>query len=64
MSITRIKLEDIKKSKGSTEKSIIDKMTDKDINKGIISDIDSPNLTDAELKEFKPLPTGGENEKS
>lgn len=59
----RIKFEDIEKSKGSTDKDVIDKMTEADIKRGILSDIDSPNLTDEELEEFKPVPKGGENEK-
>lgn len=64
MSVTRIKFEDIEKSKGSTDKKTVDKMTDKDISKGILSDVDSPNLTDDELKEFKAVPSGGENDKN
>lgn len=63
MAIKRIKFEDIEKSKGSTDKDVIDKMTEADIKRGILSDIDSPNLTDEELKEFKSVPKGGENEK-
>lgn len=61
MAIKRIKYESIEKSKGSTDKDVIDKMTEADINRGILSDIDSPNLTDKELEEFKPVPKGGEN---
>ncbi|WP_226648101.1 hypothetical protein [Microbulbifer variabilis] len=64
MTVKRIKLEDIKKSRGSTDKKTVDSMTEADINKGIISDPDSPNLNDEELKEFKPVPKGGENEKN
>lgn len=63
MTITRIKLEDVEKSKGETDKSIVDSMTEADIKRGIIADNDSPNLTDEELDEFKPVPKGGENEK-
>jgi len=64
MAIKRIKFEDIEKSKGSTDKDVVDKMTESDINRGILSDADSPNLTDEELKEFRPVPKGGENEKN
>lgn len=64
MAIRRVKLEDIEKSKGTTSKDVIDNMTEADISRGILSDIDSPNLTDEELKEFKPVPKGGENEKN
>ncbi len=63
MAIKRIKLEDIEGSKGTTKKDVVDKMTEADIKRGIISDVDSPNLTDEELKEFKSVPKGGENEK-
>ncbi|WDD98285.1 hypothetical protein [Thalassomonas actiniarum] len=63
MSIKRIKLEDIEKSKGTTDKAVIDNMTETDISEGILADIDSPNLTDKELKEFKQVPKEGENEK-
>lgn len=63
MVIKRIKFEDIKNSKGSTDKYVVDKMTEADIKRGILSDADSPNLTDKELEEFKPVPEGGENEK-
>ncbi|XPF95461.1 hypothetical protein ACM9HF_05450 [Colwellia sp. RE-S-Sl-9] len=62
MAIKRIKLEDICKSEGTTDKSVIDNMTEADIKRGILSDIDSPNITDKELEEFKPVPKGGENE--
>jgi hypothetical protein len=64
MAITRIKLEDIEKSKGTTNKEVVDNMSEADINRGILSDVDSPNLADKELKEFKPVPKGGENEKN
>jgi len=63
MAIKRIKLEDIEKSKGSTDKDVLDSMTEADIKRGILSDADSPNLTDEELEEFKSVPKGGENEK-
>lgn len=63
MAIKRIKFEDIEKSKGSTDKDVVDKMTETEIKRGILSDVDSPNLTDEELEEFKPVPKGGENEK-
>lgn len=62
MAIKRIKLEDIEKSKGSTDKKTVDNMTEADISRGILADIDTPNLTDEELKEFKPVPKGGEND--
>lgn len=64
MTIKRIKLEDIEKSKGTTDKDTVDKMTESDINRGILADEDSPNLTDEELDEFKPVPKGGENAKN
>ncbi|WP_281559508.1 hypothetical protein [Thalassomonas sp. RHCl1] len=63
MSIKRIKLEDVEKSKGTTDKAVIDNMTETDISEGILADIDSPNLIDKELKEFKQFPKKGENEK-
>lgn len=63
MAIVRIKLKDIPNSKGDTDKTVIDGMTDVDIKRGIIADEDSPNLTDEELDDFKPVPEGGENEK-
>ncbi|WDE11044.1 hypothetical protein [Thalassomonas haliotis] len=63
MSIKRIKLEDVEKSKGTTDKAVIDNMTETDISEGILADIDSPNLTDKELKEFKQVSKEGKNEK-
>ena len=63
MAIIRIKLEDIPESKGDTDKTVIDGMTEVDIKRGIIADEDSPNLTDEELDDFKRVPKGGENEK-
>ena len=64
MTVKRIKLEDVEESKGTTDKEVIDNMTEADIKRGILSDVDSPNLTDEEIKEFKPVPEGGENEKN
>lgn len=55
MAIKRIKFEDIEKSQGSTDKNVIDNMTEADIKRGTLSDIDSPNLTDKELDEFKSI---------
>ncbi|GAB2190274.1 hypothetical protein MAH1_18820 [Sessilibacter sp. MAH1] len=63
MAIKRIKFEDIEKSQGSTDKNVIDKMTEADIKRGILSDIDSPNLTDKELDEFKSISESVEKEK-
>ena len=63
MAIKRIKFEDIKNSKGTTDKNIVDNMTEADIKRGILADIDSPNLTDEELKEFQPVAKVRDNEK-
>ncbi len=62
MSIIRIKLEDIEKSEGSTNKEVVDGMTEADIKRGILSDEDSPNLTDEELKEMKRVSEDGEHD--
>jgi hypothetical protein len=64
MSTSRIKLEDIEKSEGTTDKEVIDNMTEADINRGILSDKDTPNLSDEELKELKRVPKEGEHGKN
>jgi len=45
-------LEEIKKIKSKTDIGFFNKTTEKDIMEQIISDPDTPNLTDEELKEF------------
>jgi hypothetical protein len=63
MATIRIRIEDILKSKGETDKTVVDNMTEADIKRGILADEDTPNLTDEELDEFKRVPEGGESEK-
>lgn len=53
MSIKRIKFDDIKNSKGSSNKQEVDELTEKDINEAILKDPDTPNLLDSEINEFK-----------
>jgi len=45
-------LEEIKKMKSKTDVDFFNKTTEKDIMEQTISDPDTPNLTDEELKEF------------
>jgi hypothetical protein len=45
-------LEDLRKMKGKTDLERVKNTTEKDILEQIISDPDTPNLTDDELKEF------------
>lgn len=52
MAVKKVKLEDIKKSRGRTKKEDLDKITDSDINESVLSDKDSVVPTDKELEEF------------
>ncbi len=63
MATVQIKFEDILKSKGETDKTVVDIMSEADIKRGILADEDTPNLADEELDEFKRVPEGGESEK-
>ena len=45
-------LEELKKMKSKTDVDFFNKTTEKDIMEQTISDPDTPNLTDEELKEF------------
>ena len=55
MATNRVKFEDIKKLKGSTNKKQLDKLTDSEILERALSDRDSPVPTREELKEFKKV---------
>ena len=64
MSIKKVKLDDIAKSRGRTSKETLDKITDRDISESVLSDKDSVIPTEKELKEFEaPKHRGRDNEK-
>ncbi|MBN8430163.1 hypothetical protein JF535_04770 [Microbulbifer salipaludis] len=52
MAVKKVKLEDVKKSKGRTSKEELDKISDKEIAEAVLSDKDSVIPTEKELKEF------------
>ena len=55
MGTNRVKFEDIKKLKGSTDKRQLDKLTDAEIIERAMTDPDSPVPTKEELKQFKKV---------
>jgi hypothetical protein len=52
MSIKRVSLEELAKSKGRTTKEELDKISDVQIAESVLQDVDSSIPTESELKEF------------
>lgn len=52
MSIKRVSLEELAKSKGRTTKEELDKVSDVQIAESVLQDVDSSIPTESELKEF------------
>ena len=64
MAIKKVKFEDIKKSRGRTNKAELDLLTDAQITEAVLSDEDSVIPTEKELKEFgTPKKRGFKDEK-
>lgn len=55
MTMKRVNINDIAKSKGRTKKETLDKLSDAQIAEAVLSDTDSVIPTEEELKEFKPV---------
>lgn len=64
MTIKKVKLKDISKSRGRTDKEQLDKLTDAQIAEAVLGDKDAVVPTEKELEEFsKPKPRESKDDK-
>jgi len=62
MTIKRVKLSDALKKKGKSRGDLLKNMTDEEIHRRALDDLDNPPLTDEQLKEFELVTNEKEKE--